>query len=260
VTNSSYATDLTDDQWQIIKDLLPPPKRGGRPRTVCLRQSLNAMFYLLTTGCQWSLIPKSYPHSRTVYGYFRAFQDDGTWRRIHNRLRRYARRLAGRRTRPTAASVDSQCVKATQIAGVRGYDVFKSVKGRKRHIIVDTLGLLLAVVVTPANISDTAGAVQLLPLLRHSAHHLRLVWCDGGYFNAALEQAKACGLKLEPVLRPANQKGFAPLPKRWVVERTFAWLSRCRRLAREYEVRVESSEAFVCLAMTRLMLVRLAPT
>ena len=130
----------------------------------------------------------------------------------------------------------------------------------KRHIIVDTLGLLLAVVVTPANVSDTAGAVQLLPLLRHSAHRLRRVWCDGGYFNAAFDQAKACGLKMEPVLRLAHQKGFSPLPKRWVVERTFAWLSRCRRLAREYEVRVESSEALVALAMIRLMLARLAPS
>jgi len=276
VTNSSYTTDLTDDQWQIIKDLLPPPKRGGRPRTVCLRQSLNAMFYLLTTGCQWSLIPKSYPHFRTVYGYFPSTATSalfkmtapgaasttdcaaprGVWR---DGASGGTARLAGRRTRPTAASVDSQCVKATPVAGVRGYDAFKRIKGRKRHIIVDTLGLLLAVVVTPANISNTAGAVQLLPLLGHSAHHLRRVWCDGGYFNAALEQAKACGLKLEPVLRPAGQKGFAPLPKRWVVERTFAWLSRCRRLAREYEVRIESSEAFVCLAMTRLMIVRLAP-
>ncbi len=124
---------------------------------------------------------------------------------------------------------------------------------------MDTLGLLLAVVVTPANTSDTAGAVPLIPLLRHSAHSLRLVWCDGGYFNGAFEQAQKHGLKLTPVLRPAQQKGFTPLAKRWVVERTFAWLSRCRRLAREYEVRVESSEAWICLAMTKLMLARLAP-
>jgi putative transposase len=191
---------------------------------------LTTGFYLLTTGCQWCLIPKSYPHFRTVYGYFRAFQDDGTWRRVHNRLRRYARRLAGRRTRPTAASVDSQCVKATQMAGVRGYDVFKSVKGRKRHIIVDTLGLLLAVVVTPANVSDTAGAVQLLPVLRNSAHRLPLVWCDGGYFNAAyfnaaFEGAKACGLKLEPVLRPANQKGFPPTRRASRLCPNAGWLS-----------------------------------
>jgi len=259
VTNSTYATDLTDGQWQIIKDWLPPAKRGGRPRTVCLRQALNAMLYLLTTGCQWKLLPRSYPHWRTVYGYFGAWQEDGTWRRLHNRLRRYARRLAGRKAAPTAGSVDSQCVQATQMSGPRGYDVFKRINGRKRHLIVDTLGLLLAVVVTPANISDTAGAVQLLPLLRHQCHRLRLLWCDGGYFQAAKAQALLHGLKLEPVLRPEGQKGFALLPRRWVVERTFAWLSRCRRLAREYEVRPQSSEAFVCLAMSKLMLARLAP-
>jgi putative transposase len=259
VTNSTYYTDLTDNQWQIIKDLLPSPKPGGRPRTTCLRQALNAMLYLLTTGCQWKLLPQSYPHWRTVYGYFRAWQEDGTWKRLHNRLRRYARRLAGRRTRPTAGSIDSQCVQRTQMQGEWGFDMGKHVYGRKRHIVVDTLGLLLAVVITPANISDTAGAVQVLPLLRQCAHRLKKLWCDGGYFESAFEQARQQGFKLEAVLRPEGQKGFVLLPKRWVVERTFAWLSRCRRLAREYEVRTASNEAFVCLAMTKLMLSRLAP-
>lgn len=135
----------------------------------------------------------------------------------------------------------------------------KHINGRKRHIVVDTLGLLLAVVVTPANISDTAGAVQLLPCLRLCAHRLKKIWCDGGYFEGAFEQARKQGLRLEAVLRPVGHKGFVLLHKRWVVERTFAWLSRCRRLAREYEVRLASTEAFVYLAMTRLMLVRLAP-
>ena len=145
------------------------------------------------------------------------------------------------------------------MSGPRGFDKGKNITGRKRHILVDTLGLLLAVVVTPANISDTAGAVRLLPLLRHCAHHLRLLWCDGSYFNAAFEQAREQGLTMEAVLRPAGTKGFVLLPKRWVGERTFAWLSRCRRLAREYEVKIEHSQAFVYLAMTKLMLDRLAP-
>ena len=198
-------------------------------------------------------------HWRTVYGYFRCWQDDGTWERLHHRLRRWARRRACRRARPTAGSLDSQSLKSTAVAGVRGFDSFKRVKGRKRHIIVDTLGLLLAVCVTPANVSDTAGAVQVLPLLRGCAHCLRVIWCDGGYFEAAFTQATALGLNLQPVLVPPGHKGFVVVPKRWVVERTFAWLSRCRRLDREYEVRTESSQALILLAMSRLMLNRLAP-
>ncbi len=217
------------------------------------------MMYLLKSGCQWEVLPKTYPHWRTVYGYFRAWEQDGTWHRVHNRLRRYARRLAGRRARPTAGSIDSQCIQRTQMKGPRGFDAGKKITGRKRHIVVDTLGLLLAVVVTPANVSDTAGAVRLLPELRHCAHRLRLLWCDGGYFNAAFDQAQQQGFKMEAVLRPQGSKGFVLLPRRWVVERTFAWLTRCRRLAREYEVRLESSQALVYLAMIKLILARLAP-
>lgn len=259
MNNSIYATDLTDRQWDIIKELLPPPKPGGRPRTICLRGAFNAMLYLVTTGCQWKMLPCHYPHWRTVYGYFRAWQHDGTWERLHHRLRRWARRQARRRARPTAGSIDSQSIKSTAVPGVRGFESFKRVMGRKRHIIVDTLGFLLALHITPANISDTAGAVQTLPLLQRCAHRLQTLWCDGGYFEGAFEQATQQGLKLEPVLRPAGHKGFVLLPKRWVVERTFAWLSRCRRLDREYEVTIESSHALVLLAMSRLMLNRLAP-
>ena len=218
------------------------------------------MVYLLKSGCQWDLLPKTYPHWRTVYGYFRAWQQDGIWLKVHNRLRRLARRLAGRRVCATAGSIDSQCVQRTQMSGPRGFDAGKKISGRKRHIVVDTLGLLLAVVVTPANVSDTAGAVLLLPALKHVAHHLRRLWCDGGYFNAAFEQAKQQRLKMEAVLRPPSSKGFVLLPKRWVVERTFSWLSRCRRLAREYEVQMQHSQAFIYLAMSKLMLDRLDPS
>jgi len=154
VNNQTYRTDLTDRQWQIIKDLLPAPKSGGRPRTICLRQAFNAMLYLLTTGCQWKMLPQGYPHWRTVYGSFRDWQKDGTWERLHHRLRRWARRQARRRPRPTAGSLDSQSIKSTAVAGVRGFESFKRVMGRKRHIIVDTLGFLLAVCITPANVSD----------------------------------------------------------------------------------------------------------
>ncbi|RYX79958.1 IS5 family transposase [bacterium] len=259
MTNPTYASDLTERQWHLIKELLPPAKRGGRPRTVCLRAVLNALLYLLVAGCAWKMLPANYPHWRTVYGYFRAWQVDGTMERVHGKLRRYTRRAAGKRARPTAASVDSQCVKSTALAGPRGFDAFKKVKGRKRHIVVDTLGLLLAMVVTPANVSDTAGAKQLFPLLARCAHRLKRIWCDGGYFEGAFEQARAHHLTLELVQRPQGHKGFYLLAKRWVVERTFAWLTCCRRLAREYERTICASHAFVLLAMTRIMLNRLAP-
>ena len=189
------------------------------------------MLYLLTTGCQWKMLPQGYPHWRTVYGYCRDWQKDGTWERLHHRLRRWARRQARRRPRPTAGSLDSQSIKSTAVAGVRGFESFKRVMGRKRHIIVDTLGFLLAVCITPANVldqrfrptfqtnvSDTAGAVQVLPLLRRCAHRLRVIWCDGGYFATAFAQAASLGLKLEPVLRPQGHQGFTLLPKRGVVE------------------------------------------
>jgi len=259
MTTTTYSTDLTDNQWQLIKDLLPAPKCGGRPRTTCLRATFNAMLYLLTTGCPWRQLPRSYPHWRTVYGYFRRWQHDGTWHRLHETLRAQARRALGRHKHPTAGCLDSQSIKGTHVPGLRGYDAFKRVTGRKRHLIVDTQGLLLAICVTPANVSETAGAKQVLQRLSGSAKKLRLLWCDNGYFNGAFEQAENQHLELRAVQRPAEQKGFAVLPRRWVVERTFAWLSRCRRLARDYETRPESSETLIQLAMSRLMILRLAP-
>ena len=163
MTTSTYSTDLTDDQWQHIKELLPQAKSGGRPRAVCLRQTFNAMLYLLTTGCPWRQLPQSYPHWRTVYGYFRHWQNDGTWHRLHETLRAQVRRTMGRHKHPTAGCLDSQSIKGTHVPGMRGYDAFKRVTGRKRHLVVDTQGLLLAVCVTPANVSETAGAKQVLP-------------------------------------------------------------------------------------------------
>lgn len=181
MTPSTYPSNLTERQWELIKPLFPAAKPGGRPRTVCLRAVFDAMLYILVTGCQWKMLPREFPHWRTVYGYFRAWQSDGTWERVHSRLRRWARRQARKRARATAGSLDSQCVACTHVGGPRGYDSFKKVKGRKRHLAVDTLGLLLALVITPANVSDTAGAVLLLPHLRRCAHRLECLWCDGGY-------------------------------------------------------------------------------
>ena len=217
------------------------------------------MLYLLTTGCPWRQLPRSYPHWRTVYGYFVRWQSDGTWLRLHHTLRALVRRSSGRHKHPTAGCLDSQSIKSTHVPGIRGFDAFKRLTGRKRHLIVDTLGLLLAVCVTPANVSETAGAVQVLSRLGGGAKKLRVLWCDNGYFNTAFAWARAQRLELRAVERPQKLKGFAVLPKRWVVERTFAWLSRCRRLARDYEVSPRSSETLILLAMSRLMLNRLLP-
>ena len=217
------------------------------------------MLYLLTTGCPWRQLPTSYPHWRTVYDYFGRWQSDGTLHRLHETLRAAVRRQAGRHKHPTAGCLDSQSVKSTSVPGSRGYDAFKRLTGRKRHLIIDTQGLLLAVQVTPANVSETAGAVLVLSRLPPSAKKLRLLWCDNGYFKTAFDSAAQKRLELRVVERPAEQKGFAVLPRRWVVERTFAWLSRCRRLARDYEMQPRSSEALILLAMTRLMLRRLRP-
>ena len=200
---------------------------------------------------------KSYPHWRTVYGYFRRWQQDDTWHRLHETLRAQVRYKAKQHKHPTAGCLDSQSIKGTHVQGVRGFDAFKRLSGRKRHLVVDTQGLLLAVCVTPANVSETAGAALVLSRLPAAAKKLRLLWCDNGYFKSAFEHAAQKRITLCAVQRPSTQKGFAVLPRRWVVERTFAWLSRCRRLARDYETRPQSSEALILLAMSRLMLRRL---
>src|SRR5207237_7129824 len=258
-TNHIYPTDLTDAQWNCIKELIPAAKPGGRTRSLVMREVINAILYIVVSGCQWRMLPREYPAWQSVYSYFQQWRDDGTGPRLHDTLRAQVRERAGRHKHPTAGALDSQSVKTTQVAGVRGFDSGKRVKGRKRHILVDTLGLLLAVVVTSAALSDPAGARLLLKRLGGACKKLRRIWVDGTYRGQLLEWVllhfRFC---LQPVLRSDEQKGFVVLPRRWVVERTFAWLTQCRRLGKDYEVLTASSEAMIYIAMTRLMIRRLA--
>jgi putative transposase len=255
-----YLTDLTDEQWTRINDLIPPEKPGGRHRELDMREVLNAMLYVTVSGIQWRLIPHDLPNWSSVYGYFRHWRNPGVWQRIHDTLRAPVRQQEGRHKHPTAGCLDSQSVKTTQVPGDRGYDAGKRVNGRKRHILVDTLGLLLAVVVTAASVQDRDGAKQLLTRLGGACKKLRKIWVDGGYRGALLTWvAERFRFVLHLVQRSPEQRGFAVLPRRWVVERTFSWFSLNRRLSKDYERQPESSETFISIAMTRLMLRRLAP-
>lgn len=257
--NQVYPSDLTDRQWDCIKELIPPAKPGGRPRTLEMRAVVNAILYMVVSGCQWRMLPREYPAWQSVYTYFQQWRDDGTWQRLHDTLRAQVRQRAGRHKHPTAGALDSQSVKTTQVPGVRGYDAGKKVNGRKRHLLVDTLGWLLAIVVTSAAVSDPAGARTLLRRLAGAGKKVRRIWVDGTYRGQLLEWVVLhFHFVLQPVLRCDGQKGFVVLPRRWVVERTFAWLTQCRRLGKDYERLPVSSEAMIYIAMTRLMVRRLA--
>ncbi len=256
-----YPTDLTQAQWTILRPLLPKPKKRGR-RPTDRRLILNALFYFVRAGCPWRLLPKEYGPWETVYGYFRNWRRQGLWELIHETLRSFVRREAGKRTQPTAAILDSQTVRSADHSGERGYDAGKKTKGRKRHILVDTLGLLLWICVTPANVSEKAGARCFLSQALKWFGWLRCIWADQGYVGERFAQwvashRKTGTLRLEIVSRLQDQRGFKVLAKRWIVERTFGWFMKHRRLVRDYETKIENAEAMVHVTMIGLMLRRL---
>ena len=255
-----YASDLTDAEWKLIARLLPKPKRMGRPREVDLRIVLNALLYLLATGCQWRALPKDFPPFTTVQYYFYAWRDTPLWRRINRALLARARQAVGRKPTPSAGVIDSQTVKTTESGGPRGFDPAKRMKGRKRHLVTDTEGWPLVVQVHAADIQDSHGAVPLLKAARRAFGRLRHLFADRVYRGPKLLNAisEVGRWTIEIVTRSQNVGTFKAEPRRWVIERTFAWLGRNRRLAKDFEKTIASAVAWIMLASIRLFVRRLA--
>ena len=258
-TRKPYPSDLTDEEWAILAPELPAPLPAGAPRTTNFREVVNAILYRLHNGCAWHALPHDFPPEGTVRDYFHRWRRGGLWQHLNAVLRRRVRQAEGRNEEPSAAIIDSQSVKGTRTSGTKGYDAGKKVKGSKRHLLVDTLGLLLLVVVHPANLQDRDGAKLVLRQARGQFPHLRLIWADGGYAGKLIAWTlQVCAWVLDIVKRSELAKGWVLLPRRWVVERTFGWLSQCRALARDYEFHAETSEGLIQVAMIHLMLRRLA--
>jgi putative transposase len=259
---NNYPSDLTDAQWALIEPHFPPEPGGGRPRKTDLRHALDAILYILRTGCQWRYLPKDFPPKSTVWRYFDQWRRGGSLDMIHDLFRKKIRTAEKPYHPRTTASVDSQSVDTTSGGEQRGRDNAKNVDGRKRHIVVDSMGLLLAVLVTAADVDDAAGAAELFTRLEgQPMSHVRTMYADSKYHNFTLYEwvDKNAEWDLDIVRRPKGSKGWVMLPIRWTVERTFAWLGRCRRLSKDREKSVLSSESFIKLAMIQLMLHRLRP-
>lgn len=262
--NKAYPSNLTQAQYEYLRDLLPEAKPGGRPREVDLWAVLNAIFYLLVEGVRWRALPGDFPAWQTVYRYFRTWSQDGTWLQMHDQLREWTRIESARHPSPTEAIIDSQSVKsAAMVKQAVGFDAGKKIKGRKRFMTVDTLGLVLRVWVTAAKVPEREGGKQVLKRvnqMHQSVSRLHTIWADGG-FDGELFMMGVMDLYrwiVQVVLRPKQTNGFVLLKKRWVVERTFGWLMSCRRLVRDYEQLPETSETLIYLAMIRIMVRRLA--
>lgn len=254
----TYPTDLSDEQWKLLENMLPPPELFGRKRSVDLREIINALCYLARSGCQWRMLPEGFPKWQTVYYYFRKWCQAEWFVALNQSLRKRVRTQSGKAENPSAAIIDSQSVKTDEQAESKGFDAGKKVKGRKRHILVDTLGWLLIAKVLTADIQDRDAAKLLFTEIKETMPRLRLIWADGGYRGKLIKWvALRCLWILEIVKRNDDLKIFQVLPKRWIVERTFSWLNRNRRLSKDYERKTTSSEAWIYFSMSILMLKRL---